>query len=263
MKPTFPASASFDRVGKGVNERATRSSSTMMLLPITSRRLAGIPLRSLGAFVLVVSLLAIGQGASAQRPSDIPPHADTVGESDVYPVGDAVGVYHAILDLLYVDGKERPGVIVLWDTAQRQSGGPCTWRCMEPWPHKSKIDTATILAYTQQSWKRPRIVKFGYKKIPIVLVSNDDMERITQEGYGYLADRPADRVGPGEAHWEGFRRKYPSAWGRVVLGKVGFNPQHTEALIGVYHACGLNCGSFETVFLRRIGKKWQVIERVA
>jgi hypothetical protein len=214
------------------------------------------------AFLLTISLLASGQSASAQRASDIPPHADTTGESDVYPVGDAVGVYHAILDLLYVDGKERPGVIVLWDTAQRQSGGPCSWRCVEPWPHKSEIDTATILAYTQQSWKRPRIVKFGYRKIPIVLVSDGDMERITQEGYGYLAHQPADKVGQAEAHWEGFRRKYPTAWGRVMLGKVGFNPKHTEALIGVYQSCGFNCGSFETVFLRRVGKQWRVIERV-
>lgn len=214
--------------------------------------------------LLVVASIAIASTAGAQRaPFDVPPHADTTGESDVYPVGDAVGVYHAILDMLYVDGKEKAGVIVLWDTAQRQAGGPCSWKCVKPWPHQSKIDTATILAYTQQSWKRPRIADFGYRKIPIVLVSNDAMERITQDGYAHLANSPPDKVGQAEAHWEGFRRKYPKAWGRVMLGKVGFNPGHTEALIGVYHGCGLDCSSFETVFLKRIGKKWRVVERVA
>ncbi|HWL40233.1 MAG TPA: hypothetical protein VNO75_08345 [Gemmatimonadaceae bacterium] len=219
----------------------------------------------LGAIIflpLALSLLAAHDGGAQQRPADRrPPQADTTGESDVYPVGDAVGVYRAILDLLYVDGRERPSVIIMLDTAQRDVGGPCSWKCTKPWPHKSAIDTATILNYTQQSWKRPRIIDFGYR-IPIVRVSASDFERIAHDGYGYLAHLPREKVGPAEAYWTGFRRKYPKAWGRVMLGKVGFNPRHTEALIAVHQACGEHCNSFETVFLKRIGKEWRVIERV-
>ncbi len=205
----------------------------------------------------------IASRAGAQRKPNpaAPPWADSIGESEVYPTGDAVGVYRAVLDLLYVDGNERPSYILLLDTARRQSGGPCPFACKQEWLHKSKIDTATILAYARPSRKSPRIIDFRYK-IPIVHTSQDAFERITNDGYGYLADRPPDKVGALEAFWAGFRRKYPRAWGYVMLGKVGFNPQHTEALIGVYQVCGENCRSFESIFLKRFGKRWSVIERV-
>src|SRR4051794_24797496 len=93
--------------------------------------------------------------------------ADTAPESDVYPVGDAVGVYRAVLDLLYVDGREHPGYVVLTDTARRLAGGPCASNhCATKWPHKSAIDTSTIMAYARPSRKTPRIIDFGYR-IPI------------------------------------------------------------------------------------------------
>jgi hypothetical protein len=166
-----------------------------------------------------------------------------------------------VLDLLYIDGDERPSVIVLWDTAARQSGGPCVWECKEAWPHKSKIDTATILAYARQSPKRPRIIDFGYR-VPIFRASEDTYVRIAHDGLGYLAERPAESVGGPDAFWVGFRRRFPRAWGSLMLSKVGFNAQHTEALIGVFQACGESCRSFETIFLRRFGNDWRVIERI-
>lgn len=219
------------------------------------------------AFVFLFLLTAsssIASSADAQRkPSYVrPTWADTTGESDVYPIGDAVGVYRAILDLLYVDGNERPGVIVLWDTAQRQSGGPCAVDpCKYGWPHKSKMDTATLLAFARQSGKRPRVINFAYR-IPIVHSSQDIFERMAHDGYGYLAELPPAKTGGADAFWVGFRHKYPRAWGHLMLSKVGFNPRHTESLIGVFQSCGESCRSFEIVFLKRFGKKWRVIERI-
>jgi hypothetical protein len=143
----------------------------------------------------------------------------------------------------------------------RQSGGPCPFECKTPWPHKSKIDSATIRAYARPSAKRPRIIKFGYK-IPIVPVSQEVFERNSNDGYALLADRPPDKIGPLEAFWAGFRNKYPRAWGYAMLSKVAFNARHTEALIGVFQVCGENCRSFETIFLHRFGNRWRVIERI-
>jgi hypothetical protein len=219
--------------------------------------------RALVFLLLLASCLPIGSRAVAQRRpyTGPPPWADTTGESDVYPTGDGIGVYTAVLDLLYVDGKERPPYIVLWDTAQRQSGGPCPVPCTGGWAHKSRIDTATLLGFARQSPKRPRIVDFGYR-IPIVRISQDEFERIRHDGYGLLADSPPEKAGPVEAFWAGFRRKYPRAWGYAMLGKAGFNPQHTEALIGVFQVCGESCRSFETIFLKRVGKEWRIIERI-
>src|SRR6266481_5475265 len=195
-----------------------------------THRMATSAARGAFTFLLVASLLAIGRSAAAQqRPSNVPQYADTTGESDVYPVGDAVKVYSAILDLLYVDSGNRPSVIVLWDRAVPPAGFPCNWKCLEMWPHQSTIDSSTILAFTRQSLKTPRIIDFGYK-IPIVHVSEGDSERLEQLGFGYLAHLSPEKVGGIQALWEGFKHKYPGAWGRLVLGKVGFNPRHTEAL---------------------------------
>jgi len=221
-----------------------------------------LPHRALLLLFLAAAFVTLDSSAGAQRkPNPDPPWADSTGEPGVYPVGDAVGVYTAVLDLLYVDGTERPAYIVLWDTAQRQSGGPCPFECKPAWVHKSKIDTATILAYARPSRKRVRIIDFGYK-IPIKRTSQDAFERISNDGYAVLADRPPDKVGPLEAFWTGFTQKYPRAWGYAMLSKVGFNAQHTQALIGVFQVCGANCRSFETIFLKRFGKRWRVIERV-
>jgi hypothetical protein len=221
--------------------------------------------RALCVTLLVAASSAIGSSAFAQgKPPQIPYWADTVGESDVYPVGDAVGVYRAVLDLLYVDGKDRPGVIVLWDSAMWHSQGPAPCpreSCGDRWLHESQMDTSTILGLARQSGKRPRIVDFGYR-IPIALVSQDDFQRLRNDGYGYLADLPPEKVGFGEAMWAGFMRKYPGAWGYVMLSKVGFNTSHTEALMTVFQVCGVECRSNEYVFLRRIGSEWRVIERI-
>ena len=167
--------------------------------------------------LLAAPAMAVSSSADAQRKrTPAWPFADSAGESDVYPTGDAVGVYRAVLDLLYIDGSVRPSVIVLWDTATRQSGGPCAFdSCPEPWLHKSRIDTTTLLSFARTSPKRPRVVDFGYR-IPIVRLSMSEMQRIRHDGYGYLANRPPDSVGHIEAFWAGFTRKYPRAWGYAM-----------------------------------------------
>jgi hypothetical protein len=246
-----------------VKEHHSRSSSLMTIDTFdTPRRFATSAPRRAFTFLLTASLLVPGRIAGAQQQSsEIPQYADSTGESDDYPVGDAAKVYRAILDLLYVDGGDRPSVIVLWDRAVPILGWPCNWKCRELWPHQSTIDTSTILAFTRQSLKSPRITDFGYK-IPIARVSEGDSERLQQLGFGYLAHLPPEKVGVVAAYWEGLKRKYPGVWGRLALGKVGFNPQHTEALLRVHQSCGQYCRSDETVFLERAGGAWRVIERM-
>ncbi len=240
-----------------------------MTVDLSSKRPVAVRSSSqLGCCAVLSLLLAasspiLGSSVHAQgRPSRPPVRADTTGESNVYPVGDAVGVYRAVLDLLYVDGKEHPSNIVLWDTAQGHWQSQCPVpSCKEQWVHKSKIDSATVLAFQQLSWKRPRIIDFGYR-IPIVRVTDNVFQIVRNDGYAYLADRPPEKVGPIESFWAGFRHKYPKAWGYAMLSKVGFNPQHTEALVTVFQICGEQCRSNEVVFLKRFGTEWKVIERI-
>ena len=202
------------------------------------------------------------QGSPAREKT--PWWADTTGESPIYPVGEAVPVYRTVLDLLYRDGARRPPVIIMWDTAERRSGGPCpVAKCLGPqWTHKSKIDTATILAFARLSPKRPRIRDFGYP-VPIELISQNDVQRMTADGAELLADhRRPEYQGPIAGFWVDLERKYPGAWGVTILSKVGFNRQQTEALINVHQWCGDNCSSDEILFLKKTGGRWRVAERI-
>lgn len=204
---------------------------------ISSRRFNS---RRFVLFCIVASYFAFASSAEAQRrPSTPPPRwDDSTGESNVYPVGDAVDVYRAVLDLLYVDGHDRAPYIVMIDTAMRFAGGPCTApTCTNKWTPKSEIDSATLVAYSRQSPKRPRIVKFKYR-IPIHLVSTSEFERMTNDGYAILAGTPPDKLGGPNVFWAGFTKKYPKAWGYSVFSKVSFNPSHTQALMSVYQNCG-------------------------
>jgi hypothetical protein len=220
--------------------------------------------RRLALFVAVASSLAFASGAEAQgRPSNPPSRwDDSTGESDVYPVGDAVDVYRSVLDLLYIDGRDRPPYIILVDTASRLAWTPCTDpKCLNRWIPKSDIDSATLRAYSRQSPKRPRIIKFRYS-IPIHLVSTGEFERMTNDGYAILAGTPPDKIGGPSVFWAGFLKKYPKAWGYSMFGKVAFNPPRTQAMMSVYQNCGGGCYSIESIFLKRFGKEWRVMERI-
>ena len=189
------------------------------------------------------------------------PWVDTTGESGVYPIGDAVDVYRAALDLLYKEGDNRPAVIVVHDTIEGGGEKPCPVKCTYVWHHKSAMDTSTILAFARQSPKRPRFRKFDYE-IPIVLVSYNDQQRMEHDGIGYLAAHNLPNDMTGRARRIGFSLRFPGAWGLAQFGKVGFNMQHTEALVQVRHSCLEECGSEEALFLKRLNGRWTVIERI-
>jgi hypothetical protein len=192
----------------------------------------------------------------------LPPWRDTTGEPDVYPIGDAVDVYRAVLDLLFVDGNESPTVIVILDTAETPSnGGPCPVACSRIWQHKSKIDTATMLGYARFSPKRPRMIPFAYR-IPIVFVSRRDEARMRTEGLARLEESHQYKGIPEQELVSEYERRYPGAWGRLRLTRVGFNHLHTEALVQASFMCGLMCDSDEILFLKKIANQWTVVERI-
>ena len=219
--------------------------------------------RALLSLTVLASASIAGDAAAQVQPDPRgrPPWADTTGESGVYPTGDAVGVYGAVLDLLFIDGAERPRIIVMHDTAEGRGGGPCPIACDQKWPHKSKIDTATVLAFARFSPKRPKIVPFGYP-IPIAFISYEGYTRLRNDVS--LRIQQAGRIPYPEApeFATEFARRYPGAWGHLTLTKVGFNKAHTEALVQARLWCGDHCSSDEILFLRRIAGRWTVVERI-
>ena len=191
-----------------------------------------------------------------------PPQADTTGRSRVYPIGDAVDVYRTVFDLFFMDGDESPTIIVMHDTAEgHSSDAPCFIACDKSWPHRSKIDTATILGFARLRLGQPRIIPFGYS-IPIVFMSWGDEARMRAEGRAHLEENHQRDYVPPQEFVSEFGRKYPGAWGRLRLTGVGFNPAHTEALVQAAFMCGVMCSSDEMLFLKKVDNQWRVIERI-
>jgi hypothetical protein len=222
---------------------------------------------ALAALLVFFAAFVSSSGAQVKPvPPKIPFWADSINESPIYPVGDAVPVYRAVLDLIYLDGGKRPPVIIMVDSAEGgHMGGPCPFaKCVsDTWKHKAKMDTSTLRAYAQTTRKRPGLVQFGYP-IPIVFISYDDVRRMEADGRELLASHPMPPDLPKQnlGFYSELLRKYPGAWGVTVLSKVGFNTRHTEALVQAHQWCSDDCRVHETLFLRRSKGRWRVIERI-
>jgi hypothetical protein len=58
--------------------------------------------------------------------------------------------------------------------------------------------------------------------------------------------------------WRGFMKKHPNSPGIVVVSRIGFNRDHTEAIVYVGRACGSICGEGEYVRLIKPNASWAV-----
>lgn len=72
----------------------------------------------------------------------------------------------------------------------------------------------------------------------------------------------SDRATPGGRDWWqgfgfGFGQKYPESGGYLQLSAVGFDPDHTRAMVYVAHYCGPMCGGGMHHLLEKIDGVWR------
>lgn len=58
--------------------------------------------------------------------------------------------------------------------------------------------------------------------------------------------------------WKAFYKKYPGAGGYLVLSRVGFNADRTQALVYQGHSCGGLCGAGSHMLLNKKNGAWVV-----
>lgn len=200
------------------------------------------------------------QSAGNRRATDAP-----IPSQNFPATGDTVDVYRAALDLLYIDGSEKPKVIVVHRNAAPRTFGPCGQQCRggERWAHQSAMDTSTIEAFASLPFVgRPNFRQFGYK-IPLVFLTSKERYEMRNAGWAYDSAHPPRRSTNGQVPMLAeLVRRYPGAWGMVGFTDVAFNRPHTEALLGIHHDCGETCRNNEVVFFRKLRGKWTAIERV-
>src|SRR4029079_8074673 len=173
---------------------------------------------------------------------------------------ESFAVMTAVLDSLYHSDGDRASVVVVGDSLFWREGG-VSYGGKLLLPYKSTIDPAAIRdfeAKTSRSTAFPST--FRYKRL--VLHNVGQWKQLEERGRESEKTRAKTQQYV-DTFWLAFSEKYPRAWGIGFLSQVGFNSQKTEALIFFRHQCGGNCGSGETIYLKKLRGKWQIIERVS
>jgi hypothetical protein len=167
---------------------------------------------------------------------------------------DEAPVYRAVLDSLYDFHGQRPRAIVIAGRHVRFPGGIL--------PQDSAIDSTTKAAFAFES-AIPDPINPGFSyRIPTVIVTSDSVRALDVEGIPL--QREAERKFSGEetdGFWLAFRQHYPGAWGYVEFSRIGYNPEHTQALVYAAHSCGSVCTSGDVWLLARHGDNWSVVRR--
>jgi hypothetical protein len=167
---------------------------------------------------------------------------------------DEAPVYRALLDSLYDFHGERPRLIVI--------GGRHVRPPYASLPQSPPVDSSTRAAFAFQSAiADPMNPNFNYR-IPTVVATSDSLQALDAEGVPL--QREAERKFSNEetaGFWLAFRQHYLGAWGYVEFSRIGYNPEHTQALVYAAHNCGRACGSADVWLLSRSGEKWSVAAR--
>jgi len=165
---------------------------------------------------------------------------------------DAPSIYRLVVDSLYSFHGGHPRVIVVSGQHARAEDGPL--------PYKHQVDSSTRAAFRFVSSITDRMPAFS-PRLPMVEMTKDSMDAFEREGIPLQKEAQA-KIQDYESSpfWLAFRKHYPLAWGYAELSRIGFNPEHTQALVYVTHWCGDGCMSGDVWFLTRTGENWMVAE---
>jgi hypothetical protein len=83
-------------------------------------------------------------------------------------------------------------------------------------------------------------------------------------GISFITKKESERIFSKEdlSGWNKFYKIYPRSAGIVSLSNVGFNPDHTEALVYASRSCGNLCGSGEFYILTNKRGRWAIKKRI-
>ena len=63
----------------------------------------------------------------------------------------------------------------------------------------------------------------------------------------------------GQFSWDEFYRRYPSSGGFYSFSSVGFNTEHTRAIVQMNNSCGMLCGHGAPHFFEKRGAEWHEV----
>jgi hypothetical protein len=117
----------------------------------------------------------------------------------------------------------------------------------EPWKDKYKgltIDRSTIDDYEARN-VRPSLLNKAPLKLPVKssVISDLDLKSIFHGIWG-------------ELEWIAYYRRFADSRGFIMLSRVGFNTEHTQALLYIGSRCGPGCGDIHFLLLEKTNGTW-------
>lgn len=117
----------------------------------------------------------------------------------------------------------------------------------EPWRDKKKgltIDQSAVEDYETRNSRQWLLNKALFKlPVKISLITDLDLKAMFHGNWG-------------ELEWIGYYRRFPDSSGFVMLSRIGFNTQHTQALLYVGSRCGPRCGEIHFLLLEKANGTW-------
>jgi hypothetical protein len=119
----------------------------------------------------------------------------------------------------------------------------------EPWKDKPKgltIDPSAVADYEVKNHGQSVLSK-GSFKLPVKydLITDADLRAIFHGHWG-------------ELEWVEYYRRFPDSSGFIMFSRVGFNTDHTQALLYVGSRGGPGYGEIHFLFLEKVNGTWTI-----
>jgi hypothetical protein len=188
--------------------------------------------------VLVLLLILSGAGAVAGSASRVQAESDA-GVSD-----EEYEIYSSIIKQFYVEAETK--LIMIEERTFRYDFAVDD---DEPWREKKKgviIDDSAADDYEAKNGRQWLLNKNSFKlPVKINLITDLDLKAIFHGNWG-------------ELQWINYYRRFPDSRGFVMLSRIGFNTEHTQALLYVGSRCGRGCGDIHFLLLEKVNGAWVI-----
>jgi len=198
------------------------------------RKMPGVKNWIAGLFLILV-VLGVSPGSTRQAPD---PKLRTSDEE--------YEIYSSLIKQFYV--KPEYHLMVIEDRTFRYD--PRSEDDDQPWYDKPKkgvvIDPSTVEGYGINNTDHWVLDKKAFKlPVKCELVTSADLWAIFHGRKG-------------QVEWLEFFKRYPDAPGFVMLSRVGFNTEHTQAMLYVGSQCGPGCWDLHFLLLEKTGGAWKI-----
>ena len=191
-----------------------------------------------GSLVVGLFLISSGPGLRFSPVSRAQTGADAKVSEEEYEI------YSAMIKQMYVMANTK--LLMIEDRTFRYdfSGGDD-----EPWKDKPKgltIDPSAVADYEVKNHGQSVLSK-GSFKLPVKydLITDADLRAIFHGHWG-------------ELEWVEYYRRFPDSSGFIMFSRVGFNTDHTQALLYVGSRGGPGYGEIHFLFLEKVNGTWTI-----